>query len=217
MKLEARWLAALAASLLVFAACAQPKDSGSFEPQVGQAGKDVIWVPTPDDVVERMLRMAQVTPKDWSWISARATARSPSPRRRSSARAPSASSTTPTWSSTPTPMRRPRASRATVRPRHHRHGDIFDRLQQGHRHHHVPAAGAQHEAAAANPRHAARHARGVALLHHGRLGSRRSLLHRRAPRLLLAGAGERHGHLDAGGRRRQSERSSSRSSRPSRR
>jgi hypothetical protein len=64
MKLEARWLAALAASLLVFAACAQPKDSGSFEPQVGQAGKDVIWVPTPDEVVERMLQMAQVTPKD---------------------------------------------------------------------------------------------------------------------------------------------------------
>ena len=35
-----------------------------YEPQVGQAGKDVIWVPTPDDVVERMLTMAQVTPKD---------------------------------------------------------------------------------------------------------------------------------------------------------
>jgi SAM-dependent methyltransferase len=36
-----------------------------FEPQVGQAGKDVIWVPTPDDVVERMLTMAQVTPNDY--------------------------------------------------------------------------------------------------------------------------------------------------------
>jgi hypothetical protein len=35
-----------------------------YEPQVGQAGKDVIWVPTPDDVVERMLTMAQVTPND---------------------------------------------------------------------------------------------------------------------------------------------------------
>jgi hypothetical protein len=64
MKLEARWFAALAASLLVFAACAQPKDPSAFQPQVGQAGKDVIWVPTPDEVVERMLQMAQVTPKD---------------------------------------------------------------------------------------------------------------------------------------------------------
>src|SRR5215213_4826146 len=35
-----------------------------FEPQVGQAGKDVIWVPTPDEVVERMLIMAQTAPND---------------------------------------------------------------------------------------------------------------------------------------------------------
>ncbi len=36
-----------------------------FQPQVGQAGKDVIWVPTPDDVVDRMLTMAQVTAQDF--------------------------------------------------------------------------------------------------------------------------------------------------------
>jgi phospholipid N-methyltransferase len=36
-----------------------------FQPQVGQAGKDVIWVPTPDEVVDRMLTMAQVTPQDF--------------------------------------------------------------------------------------------------------------------------------------------------------
>jgi len=41
--------------------------SAQFQPQVGQAGKDVIWVPTPDDVVERMLTMAQVTPQDYVW------------------------------------------------------------------------------------------------------------------------------------------------------
>ena len=35
-----------------------------YEPQVGQAGKDVIWVPTPDEVVERMLTMAQLGPND---------------------------------------------------------------------------------------------------------------------------------------------------------
>src|SRR5216110_2558420 len=35
-----------------------------FQPQVGQAGKDVIWVPTPDEVVDRMLTMAQVGPND---------------------------------------------------------------------------------------------------------------------------------------------------------
>ena len=35
-----------------------------FEPQVGQPGKDVVWVPTPDALVEKMLDMAQVTPQD---------------------------------------------------------------------------------------------------------------------------------------------------------
>src|SRR6185436_16021435 len=35
-----------------------------FEPQVGQAGKDVISVPTRDEVVDRMLTMAQTGPGD---------------------------------------------------------------------------------------------------------------------------------------------------------
>jgi SAM-dependent methyltransferase len=36
-----------------------------YKPQVGQAGKDVIWVPTPDALVDRMLSAAKVTPKDF--------------------------------------------------------------------------------------------------------------------------------------------------------
>lgn len=35
-----------------------------YTPNVGQAGKDVIWVPSPDQVIERMLRMAQTTARD---------------------------------------------------------------------------------------------------------------------------------------------------------
>ena len=35
-----------------------------FEPTVGQAGKDVVWVPTPPELVEKMLDMAKVTPRD---------------------------------------------------------------------------------------------------------------------------------------------------------
>jgi SAM-dependent methyltransferase len=34
------------------------------EPVPGQAGKDVIWLPTPEPLVERMLTMAQVGPRD---------------------------------------------------------------------------------------------------------------------------------------------------------
>jgi phospholipid N-methyltransferase len=36
-----------------------------FEPQVGQAGKDVVWVPTPQAVVDKMLDMAKVTKNDF--------------------------------------------------------------------------------------------------------------------------------------------------------
>ena len=36
-----------------------------FEPQVGQPGKDVVWVPTPQALVEKMLDMAKVTPQDF--------------------------------------------------------------------------------------------------------------------------------------------------------
>jgi hypothetical protein len=36
-----------------------------YKPQVGQAGKDVVWVPTPDELVNRMLTMAKVTAKDY--------------------------------------------------------------------------------------------------------------------------------------------------------
>jgi SAM-dependent methyltransferase len=35
-----------------------------YKPQSGQPGKDVIWVPTNDALVERMLRMAKTTSKD---------------------------------------------------------------------------------------------------------------------------------------------------------
>lgn len=41
-----------------------PAQPGPPEPQPGQAGKDVIWLPTPESLVERMLTMAQVTPAD---------------------------------------------------------------------------------------------------------------------------------------------------------
>ena len=54
---------ALAAFAATAAAQAQKKEE--FTPQVGQAGKDVIWVPTPEELVERMLRMAQTTPNDF--------------------------------------------------------------------------------------------------------------------------------------------------------
>jgi hypothetical protein len=51
-----------ATAALTSAALAQQKD---YQPYVGQQGKDVVWVPTPDEVVERMLNMAQTKPDDY--------------------------------------------------------------------------------------------------------------------------------------------------------
>ncbi|HEX2648937.1 MAG TPA: class I SAM-dependent methyltransferase [Burkholderiales bacterium] len=56
---------ATAFALVSASAAAQQPQQKPYEPHVGQAGKDVIWVPTPDEVVERMLRMAQVTKDDY--------------------------------------------------------------------------------------------------------------------------------------------------------
>lgn len=48
------------------AAEAQPPvaQNPPYEPQSGQEGKDVVWVPTPDALVEAMLDIAQVTAAD---------------------------------------------------------------------------------------------------------------------------------------------------------
>ena len=53
-------MAAIALNHLVIAQAAE-----EFKPSVGQEGKDVIWVPTPQGLVDKMLDMAKVTPKDF--------------------------------------------------------------------------------------------------------------------------------------------------------
>jgi SAM-dependent methyltransferase len=55
----------LSAALITDAAARDRKEcERDYKPQVGQSGKDVVWVPTPDELVQRMLRMAKVTPQD---------------------------------------------------------------------------------------------------------------------------------------------------------
>ena len=58
----------LALLLSVFAAGAigqaQPAQK-PFEPSVGQEGKDVVWVPTPQALVDKMLDIAKVTASDY--------------------------------------------------------------------------------------------------------------------------------------------------------
>jgi SAM-dependent methyltransferase len=62
---------AVTRSLLVFVLAgisvgiARAQATGQFEPKVGQPGKDVVWVPTPQMIVDMMLDMAKVTPQDF--------------------------------------------------------------------------------------------------------------------------------------------------------
>jgi hypothetical protein len=62
-------LLAFAAASIAFATPSLAKTRAEcerdYKPQVGQAGKDVVWVPTPDELVAKMLTMAKVTPKDY--------------------------------------------------------------------------------------------------------------------------------------------------------
>jgi SAM-dependent methyltransferase len=59
----------LAFFLFVSIACANAQGTQTsakpYEPSVGQAGKDVVWVPTPQTVVEKMLDLAKVTSQDF--------------------------------------------------------------------------------------------------------------------------------------------------------
>lgn len=55
----------VAAALTVSAAAQQQQSKPVYVPEVGQQGKDVVWVPTPPELVEKMLDLAKVTPKDY--------------------------------------------------------------------------------------------------------------------------------------------------------
>jgi precorrin-6B methylase 2 len=58
-------LAASGTLALAQAPQAKPAAPSAYEPQSGQAGKDVVWVPTPQVVVDKMLDMAKVTKDDF--------------------------------------------------------------------------------------------------------------------------------------------------------
>ena len=44
---------------------AQAQGGKDYQPAVGQEGKDVIWVPTPQALVDKMLDLAKLTPRDY--------------------------------------------------------------------------------------------------------------------------------------------------------
>lgn len=58
-------LSSFAIAVTMYVALAQPAEADKpFEPTVGQQGKDVVWVPTPQALVDKMLDMVKLTSGD---------------------------------------------------------------------------------------------------------------------------------------------------------
>jgi len=64
MKLSRFLLYVLLASWLNLAFASTTTNSAEYKPKVGQEGKDVIWVPTPEGLIDKMLEAAKVSDKD---------------------------------------------------------------------------------------------------------------------------------------------------------
>ena len=54
----------LAVATSIATACVHSR-SEPVQPYIGQPGKDVVWIPTPPELVEKMLDLANVTPEDF--------------------------------------------------------------------------------------------------------------------------------------------------------
>lgn len=66
LRMARHFLGALVLCFIAAGAWAQEKPAGThYEPQVGQEGKDVVWVPTSYTLVNKMLDMARVTSNDF--------------------------------------------------------------------------------------------------------------------------------------------------------
>ena len=65
LKSSARLVAGSCVSMAFALNCAVAQPAPAFEPKVGQRGKDVVWVPTNQKLVDRMLDLAKVTANDY--------------------------------------------------------------------------------------------------------------------------------------------------------
>jgi SAM-dependent methyltransferase len=63
--MRVRWFFVLDFLLVIALSASAQQAAKPFEPVSGQAGKDVVWVPSPPDMVNLMMRIAKVTPQDF--------------------------------------------------------------------------------------------------------------------------------------------------------
>ena len=65
VKLIRQLLFVLCLLMMTAGGLAQAQPAKEYKPEVGQEGKDVVWVPTPQALVDKMLDLAKVTPNDY--------------------------------------------------------------------------------------------------------------------------------------------------------
>ncbi|MFN0301739.1 MAG: SAM-dependent methyltransferase [Burkholderiales bacterium] len=64
MNLRILNMLAFAAAVVVSGCMQSDSKPPAYEPEMGQLGKDSVWAPTPDRLIERMLQMADTRPND---------------------------------------------------------------------------------------------------------------------------------------------------------
>ena len=172
--IASRWmrrsLIALSVVLVASAAFGQAQGTqqgGQFQPQVGQAGKDVVWVPTPQGLVDKMLDMAKVTPQDFVIDLGSGDGRTVITAAKRGARAEGVE-----FDPNMVALSKANAAKEGVAEKTvvHQRRSVRAGPLAGHRDHDVPAAADQPQAAAEDPRAEARDAHRVQLVRHGRLG-----------------------------------------------
>ena len=168
-KTVSRAVLTLGLCLLAVSAFAQATATQKYEPKVGQAGKDVVWVPTSQALVNKMLDMAKVTPQDFVMDLGSGDGRTVITAAKRGATAMGIE-----YNPEMVELSKRNAENEGVTSEGHlrQGGSLRERLLEGDGHHDVPAARDQHQAAAEDPRPQAGHAHRVELLHDGRLGSR---------------------------------------------
>jgi precorrin-6B methylase 2 len=62
---NARWIGCLLLTTMFLCLASVGALAQEYQPSVGQEGKDVIWVPTPDSLIQAMLDLAKVMPDDY--------------------------------------------------------------------------------------------------------------------------------------------------------
>ena len=128
-------------ALAAAAASAQtPATQAPFVPSVGQPGKDVVWVPTPDKLVEKMLDMANVTAQDYVIDLGSGDGKTVIAAAKRGARALGIE-----YNPDMVELAKQNAAKAGVvgQSQLHEGRHLRERLLEGHRHHSVPAADAE--------------------------------------------------------------------------